>query len=98
VKNAVGEARGVRQQLAQRDLGFGGPQARVAGGREALEHLRFGQQRQMRRHWPVEGCLALLHELHRRDRDDGLGHRGDLEDRIRSDRDVRGSVTCTETA
>ena len=49
---------------------------------ELLQHLAVGELGHQSIDGLVEPQLALLHEDHRRRRGDGLGHRGDPEDRV----------------
>ena len=82
VPQVVAEACRVRQQVAQRDRPLGRAQLRGAAGVEALQHLRRAERGVDVGHRLVELEFALLDELHRRDRGDGLGHRGDPEQAV----------------
>ena len=79
VPDLVAEAGCVGQQMAQRDRAFGRAQSWRARGVEALQDLRRGQFREHVADRLVELELALLDELHRRDRGHRLGHRRDAE-------------------
>jgi hypothetical protein len=67
----------VRHQLADRRLARGRAQAAVG-----LEHLELGELGQDLLDRLVKGDLALLEQLQRRGRRDGLGHRGVAEHRV----------------
>jgi hypothetical protein len=78
----------VGQQVAQGDRPPGGSEARLARRVEALQHLGRAERGVDVGHRCLEGELALLDQLHRRDRGDRLGHGSDLENRVGLDFDA----------
>jgi hypothetical protein len=83
------------QQVAQGDRLLRGAKLRRAGRVEPLEYLRRAERGVDVRHRLLELELALLDELHRRDRRDRLGHRGDAEHGI--ERHVRALPELANT-
>ena len=78
----VREARGVCQQVTQRDRGACRAHLRPAVGVEALEHAHLPQDAQHVRGRGVELQLAAFDELHGRGSGDGLAHGGDPAHRV----------------
>src|SRR5438445_247071 len=78
----VAESRRVGQEVTQRDRPLGLPEARLAGGVEALEHFRGGDFRDDLARRTLETELAPLDELHRRRGGDRFGHRRDPDHRV----------------
>src|SRR5579883_1098331 len=66
VPDVVAEARGMRDEMAQRDRPLRRAQLGLARAIEALEHLRRAQLGQYLADGTVERELAALDELHRR--------------------------------
>ena len=98
VPHVVGEARGVRHQMAQRDRLRGGAQFWFAAGVKAFQHLRVGEIGQELADRLVQRKLALLHELHRAGAHDLLGHGGDPEHAVGGHRIVLAEVALAERA
>lgn len=65
--------------MAQGDRPCRRPQARLAPGIEALQHLRRGEPGQQLAERCIESERTLLDQLHCRHRGDRLGHGGDPE-------------------
>jgi hypothetical protein len=92
---AVDQPAGVHHQMTQRDR----PGGRLAGdraGRVQLGNLHLGKLRKILRQRVVDQQLAALLQLQRRERDDWLGHRRDVEDRVLRHRNARRPVAETE--
>ena len=87
------------QQMLQCDRTLRRAQHRFAGRVKALEHLRRVQRRLADiRHRRIEVEPALLDQLHRRDRGDRLGHRGDAEHGIQRHRRAVRDIAPSERA
>ena len=94
----VAEARGVGQQVLQRDRPTGRPEPRLARRVEALQHL---DRRELADHVArrlFEAQLAALDELHRRGARDGLGHRRDPHHRVDGHGRVLAELALAEGA
>ena len=98
VQHLVAKARGMGQQVAQGDRAGRRPQPRLSRRVEPLQHVGSRQLRQDTADRLVERELALLDQLHRRDRGHRLGHRGDAKDRVLGHRRAGGKVAPPERA
>ena len=98
VPHVVAEPGGVGHELAQRDRRFRRPQFWFAVGVKAFQHLHRGEIGQQFSDRLVERQLALLDQLHRAGRRDGLGHGGNPEHAVGGHGIVFGEVAFAERA
>jgi hypothetical protein len=98
IPKPVREARGMGEEVAQCDRLLRRPQLWRAGSIEAGKDLRRGERRVNGQRLRVELNLALLDELHRRDRGHHLNHRRDAKDGVMAHRRRLPEMTGTECA
>ena len=86
------------QEVTEGDRPLGRPEARLAGGVEALEHLGPREVRDDLARGALQTELAALDELHDGGRRDRLGHRGDPHHRVRRHRRFLAELPLAERA